>query len=331
MRIEDKLKKLRPSMTNTIFKDMTVNKRNLKRKILLQSKSKPYSLIKLNFQQFMRVSLSILGVIILCVYIGVIGFTDLLPNQPMESQMIVKSITSSKDSNEALNIDKNKNVEIIQEKLNRSIVYPDKYAIANKMYRSLNYIENAQGMYKWGWGDPQSDDARKIIFYVDLVKKQNLIKTISKDSGTFSSLIKNGISINHKEDVHVFMVENIKPNYWDLIQGASFILKPEWYSILYNNYENWTYKKDTAFGIPVYRIQGEFNGEPFDMTVTQDTGILLNLRIYHRNIDDFYIVVDDIKINQGFQNEDEIFHLDLSSSKEISEEEFKNMISKDSK
>lgn len=76
MNIDDKLNGLRKSMTDT-FKNMTVDEQKLKQYVLKKSKRNRYVSHKWNFSQLSKTGFSILGIAVLCLFIGVFGLSQM--------------------------------------------------------------------------------------------------------------------------------------------------------------------------------------------------------------------------------------------------------------
>lgn len=220
--------------------------------------------------------------------------------------------------------------------------YSDKFKIVKKMYYSWDYIHNAQGEYERG--RPINGDMERDQFYVDFDKKKNRAKGEQLEDGkvieTTNVLLKGGVGIRQMPKKHIYnkqTLKTLKENHFSSVGDFEthylglfnkMITSSEWYVLLYNDYPDWDYKLGTKFGIPVYQIKGEiptnisesFAG-PFTMVISKETGVLLDLKCYgDQNKVIFFITANDIQINKGIA--DDVFHLDVSGDKEVSNQKF---------
>ncbi|WP_085522911.1 hypothetical protein [Tuberibacillus sp. Marseille-P3662] len=83
MNIEDKLRHLRRAMTDTTFKNIDIDKDQLKQQVLQKSKRKSSFLKKPVMMRWLQAGLSFMGIVILCSVVGVIAIskTDLFQEQ----------------------------------------------------------------------------------------------------------------------------------------------------------------------------------------------------------------------------------------------------------
>lgn len=216
--------------------------------------------------------------------------------------------------------------------------YPDQFKIVQKMYYSWDYIDNAQGKYEFG---ETSGETYRGQFYVDLIKKKNMVKEQKLEHGkvvaTQVFLFENGVATLKNLEKKIFTRFTHYPNTRSpkefetdsLSTYSKVITNSEWYVLLYNNYPDWSYKKTTAFGMPVYKIKGTISKDkseslsgPFTMIVSKNTGALLELKCYgKKNKVIYFVKTKDIKINQGVP--ESVFHLNLTGDKEVPFKEFK--------
>ncbi|WP_164668169.1 hypothetical protein [Virgibacillus doumboii] len=323
MKMDDKLKHLRKSMSKTIFKDFDVNKQELKRNVLNESK-KHHPLF--NFKQWMRTGMSAISVAILCFIIGIAGFSD---------QLFENSEQNSKpDYRSAEN---NDNPENIEEKLKPSEKYPDKFQIVKKKRNSRDYVNSALGVYEYF---PSPGSKNRVEFYVDFQRNKNRVTymdiTNRKVTETLHYLFEYNVVLRKKEEDHIFNRKTLKESYHDDMQFFieshtnkfnGQIFDSEW-DFLYQNYENWTYVEGEKFGMPVYEIEGTVTEDispelvgPFTMTISKETGALLDLKAYGSRDKPFVsLTVKEIKLNQGIP--DDVFILDVSGYKELPNKEF---------
>jgi hypothetical protein len=217
------------------------------------------------------------------------------------------------------------------------------------MYYGLDYINNAQGIYKWGHNRLENT-YRRIEFAVDFETKQNISKYQIFENGklkkTTYSLLSDGLLTHQSLDKSIYYheIENDTSSGQKtnerirdyLFAGIRYIAESEWYVLIYDNYDDWDYTVSTKFGIPVYQIKGIIDSEiseglagPFEMTVAKDTGTLLDLKCFGNNKDGnivFFVEVERISINEGIQDPENIFTLDLSNSKKVSQEEYREQL-----
>ncbi|MCM3738560.1 hypothetical protein M3215_22985 [Bacillus cytotoxicus] len=231
--------------------------------------------------------------------------------------------------------------------------YPDKFEIVKKMYYSLDYVDNAEGKYEWGF----PDDISRAKFSVDFVKNKNKVQT-EKIQGDKVIEVENILAnINDevlirqlpKKNVHNITRKKDQPVPGviarSILTGNSLILQTEWNVMLYD-FTSWEYKEATQYDMPVYQIKGEIkkienvehdeNGKlnaiggrsdllagPFTMVVSKDTGALLDFKCYRSdNTVKFFVTASEIQLNKGIANEEKVFQLDLSNSKELPWEEY---------
>ncbi|MCM3734262.1 hypothetical protein M3215_00020 [Bacillus cytotoxicus] len=235
--------------------------------------------------------------------------------------------------------------------------YPDKFEIVKKMYYSLDYIDNAQGKFEWGF----SGDTSRIQFSVDFVKNKNKVQKEKIQGDKVIEVENLLVNLNDevlisqlpKKNVHNIMRKKDQPFPGvidgNILTGNRMILQTEWDDMLYD-FTRWEYKEETQYGMPVYQIKGEIkknsdirydeNGKPnesikgssdslagpFTMVVSKDTGALLDFKCYKSdNAVKFFVTASEIQLNKGIANEEKVFQLDLSNSKELPWEEYFKM------
>lgn len=202
--------------------------------------------------------------------------------------------------------------------------HPDQFRIVKKMYYSLDHIQNAQGEFVWG--HPGHHEMEHERFYVDFVHKKSLLKSEDLKNGkviqTLNLMFKNGMSVSELPAKRIFVKRPVKPNdtLGYLLKAGGEVTESSWFSLISNDYSQWHYQIGTKFGMPVYEIKGiDPLGHSFSMTVSKDTGALLDLKRYEKNNKNklaFYITVKNIKINQGVPNS--TFRLHISGDKAVS-------------
>ena len=323
MNIEERLKHLKNSMSRTTFKDLDVDKNKLKSKILKKSEDKSNFFNIFKLQHWLRSGLSIAGIILLCLFIGLAGYSSHFLENPHSS-----GGSGNGESGQVPTLTE-------KEPLNKSEDYKDKFSIVKKMYHSLNYINNAEGEFQWG--HPDNGDAEQVKFYVNYEKEKKYEKVRLLDHNqlleTQTNLYKDQVNISKLNQSHIYTKNSLpsnsdlnKPKY--LYGITTFITNSEWYSILYENYRNWEYKEIKTYGISAYEIEGtipktksNFLSGRFTMEVSKETGALLNLHCYG-NTDHviFYVESKDIHINEGVPNK--VFQVDVSDSQEVTRNEF---------
>ncbi len=108
----------------------------------------------------------------------------------------------------------------------------------------------------------------------------------------------------------------------------SDITNSECYILIEGNYEDWTYSEVEFLGMPAFLIKGTISEDksealagPFTMTVSKETGALLDLKCYEENEKvGFSITVQDLSINKDIP--DDVFVLDVNGNKEVDNTEF---------
>jgi hypothetical protein len=209
--------------------------------------------------------------------------------------------------------------------------YPKQFEIVKKMYYSWDYIRNAQGVFEYGY--ESKGEMAHITFYLDLVKKRNKADYVKAKSGKvveeINLLYKDGIAIRQKPNQNLFTKDtdmNKQNHYLSLFNDV--VINSEWFMLIYNNYPDWSFKEGNQFGMPVYQIEGEITNStsevlagPFTMTVSKETGALLDLKAYG-NSKEAILTLDlkEISINKGIG--EGIFQLDTSGGKEVSNHDF---------
>jgi hypothetical protein len=227
--------------------------------------------------------------------------------------------------------------------------HPDQFAIVEKMYYGLDYINNAQGIYKWGH-DRLENTYQQTEFTTDFETMQNINKDqifvdgelkdttyflFSDGQLTYQSLAQNSYyQETVKENPRGLNVDTLISD--ALFLGIRNLAESEWYVLIYDNYDDWDYTVSTKFGIPAFQINGVIDSEiseslagPFEMTVAKDTRTLLDLKCFGDNQKEnpiFFIEVESISINEGIQDRENVFTLDLSNSKKVSQEEYREQL-----
>ncbi|TCP29945.1 hypothetical protein EV207_10739 [Scopulibacillus darangshiensis] len=212
--------------------------------------------------------------------------------------------------------------------------HADQFNIVKKMYYSWDYIRNVQGEFEWG--DPGGETFYN-KFYVDFIKKKNHAKNERLKKGkvieTQNLLFKDNVAILQMPKKGIFTkksIEEYKGGSAEAFEadylGAfnRMVTNSEWFTLIYDDYKNWTYKEGEKFGIPVYEIKGEIPKNksnsltgPFTMVVSKRTGVLLDLKCYgDGNNIKFFVTARNIEINKGIKND--VFNLDVSGNKEVS-------------
>lgn len=206
--------------------------------------------------------------------------------------------------------------------------YPDQFNIVKKMFYSWDYIHNAQGEFEMGI--PNVDITRG-QFYVNLDEKKNSSKIETVRDGkvveTENVLLKNGLAIHEFPKKGIYTKKSIDhPEDQYLGFGNGVITESEWWSLIYNEYPDWSYKVTTKDGLPVYQIKGEITTSEslagrFTMTVSKETGALLDLKCYgHGKSVIYFVTGKDIQINKDVQ--DDVFKLDITGDKKLSFKEY---------
>jgi hypothetical protein len=209
--------------------------------------------------------------------------------------------------------------------------YPTQFEIVKKMYFSWDYIRNAQGVFEYG--DESKGEVAHITFHLDLAKMSNKADYVKTKNGKvveeINLLYKDGIAIRQKPNQGLFTKDtdmNKQNHYLSLFNDV--VINSEWYTLIYNNYPDWSYKEGNQFGMPVYQIEGvianstsESLAGPFTMTVSKETGALLDLKAYGNSKEAILTLnLKEISINKGI--EDGIFQLDTSGGQEVSNLDF---------
>jgi len=226
-----------------------------------------------------------------------------------------------------------------KEKKKLAEAYPDQFGIVQKMYYSWDFIDNAQGKYEIKY--PDENKSRLYTFSVDLKNKKNRATYELMENGqvieTIHVLLKDGIATRQMPQKHIFTKEPIENNPRadaDTLYGRyiglfnSDITNSEWYILIEGNYEDWTYSEVEFLGMPAFLIKGTISKDksetlagPFTMTVSKETGALLDLKCYEENEKvGFSITVQNLSINKDIP--DDIFVLDVNGNKEVDNTEF---------
>ncbi|TGA96898.1 hypothetical protein E4665_13630 [Sporolactobacillus shoreae] len=216
--------------------------------------------------------------------------------------------------------------------------YPDKFSIVNKMYYSWDYIHNAQGSYRWGHSQEDMSQAK---FYVDFDKNENRVTNEQYASGkiveTTNLLFDKNAAIIERPEQKIYAKDTPERKVWHSDEEFKnnyigsynqMVTSSEWFTLLSNNYPNWSYEEGTQFGMPVYKIKGTIPSNisedllgPFTMVVSKSTGALLDLKCYgQKDRVIFFVTCKSIEINKGL--DPKVFHLNLTGSKQVSTKEF---------
>lgn len=221
--------------------------------------------------------------------------------------------------------------------------YPEQFRIINKMFYSWDYIHTAQGSYEWGSPDKE---IYRGTFYVDLDQKKNLLfEEIEKNGKTVEQtqfLYKDGVAIQYLPAKNIYTKKYLKRKTADKADqvyqedewiglGNSWVTESEHYQFLYH-YPDWSYKEGHQYGMPVYQIKGtiakkisETMEGPFTMTISKETGALLDFRCFGQNDNlIFYLKTKDIKLNQHFEKGEGTFQLNTTGSKELSWQKYRS-------
>ncbi|SDL90346.1 hypothetical protein [Sediminibacillus halophilus] len=219
---------------------------------------------------------------------------------------------------------------------------PDKFAIVEKMYYAWDYIDNAEGSYEYG-NNGQVEN--RVTFHVDFEQKQNKAVYETLENGSVVEiehfLLHDGQITRRLDEPQIYYQEPVKNNSRQddisaltdaLGQYLGYVIGSEKWKFLFDNYESWEYKETTAFDIPAFKIKGtltkdtsEMLAGPFEMTVAKETGVLLDLHCYGEEDKDksvYFIKVADISINDGIENAEEVFQLDIVGSEKLPFKEY---------
>lgn len=147
-------------------------------------------------------------------------------------------------------------------------------------------------------------------------------------------LFKDGIAIRQRPEKNIYTKQNTnddKGNYYHYLQWSNTtVTSSQWSKLIYDNYPDWSYHVAEENGMQVYKIKGNISKStseaaagPFQMTVAKNTGVLLDLKTYgNDNQVDLFVRTKNLKINKGIKNEKEVFQLDVSGNKKVSNKTF---------
>ncbi|HEO8422009.1 hypothetical protein [Niallia sp. FSL W8-0635] len=313
--MDEKLKNLDEKMNETVLKEITfseVNKQRVLKKINYSKKSTNGIIY---VRKYFPVAVSVVLIVIF--------FTEIIPfigSQSKISEGNVRNEVSiyNELSNQIGDVESNE----IEMQYNRSLAtqYPDKFAIVKKMCRSYSNIHSAYGKFEYRNSD--RDEPSTVSFYLDIDK--GLYKSTLNywDKGSYTLL-------KYLWKDEIFTIERpSEENYVEELDKQKFkdtglpgvIFNNEWYVLLLDNYENWSYKETKKFNRAVYEIEGNYPfdseydtvGGPFSVTIDKETGTVFNLAYYdHRDLDRparVMVNVKNISINEGVP--ENIFSID---------------------
>lgn len=243
-----------------------------------------------------------------------------------QQNQINKTLTAQQPSvNHSKHRSKIRTEKSFREYVNQSLgkKHPDQFRIVKKMYFSLEYIHSAQG--ELVWGNSVHGNTSRAKFHIDFDKKRSLKKVKDLKNGKViqatNSLVREGLLTKELPKKHIFYKGPVKSDniLGSMLVAGGIVTQNQWFVRIANDYSHWHYTMGKKFGMPVYEIKGiDQLNRPFTMTVSKDTGALLGLKSYdkkNKNKLTFFIAVKNIKINQGIP--DRVFHLDVSSDKEM--------------
>lgn len=218
--------------------------------------------------------------------------------------------------------------------------HPDQFAIVNKMYYAWDYIDNVQGIVEYG---DSEDYMTRTEFSVNFEKKKNRSKSERIEGGevieTHNLLLKDNVAIRELVEENIYNESTPEDDRFEsetnfvtqfLGMHHSAVTSSEFHTLIYDNYPDWTYEEGTKDGKPVYDIEGTIAKDksnnlegPFTMTVSKETGALLAFTSYDENNDiNYFVRTEDIQINEGIENPDAVFQLDVSDDKEVSNKDY---------
>lgn len=306
MEMDEKLKNLDEKMNGTILKEITFSEEH-KQRVL---KKINYSTKRTNGIIFVRKYFPVAVSVVLIV----IFFTGIIPFIGSQSKISEGNVREEGSiynelSNQIGDVASNED----EMQYNRSLAerYPDKFAIVQKMFRSYPNIHSAYGVFEYRYND--LDEPSTESFYLDINKGlyKSTLKYWDKDGYTLSkSLWKDGVFTIKRTNAEDY----VKPLDNQEFKGMGLpgvIFNNEWYVLLLDNYENWSYKETRKFNRAVYEIEGNYPfdseydtvGGPFSVTIDKETGTVFNLAYYdHRDLDRparVMVNVKNISINEG--------------------------------
>ncbi|WP_349410076.1 hypothetical protein [Pseudalkalibacillus sp. SCS-8] len=208
---------------------------------------------------------------------------------------------------------------------------PDQFEIVKKMFFSWDHIDNAQGSYSYS--SHPDGTVTNVNFQVDFERNKNLTSIeITKDEKVLEkqiSLLKDDqvvLQLPEKKLVTTKSAEDNLATQHQYLNMGGHVISSEWFVLLLDNYDHWSYQENTKFGMPVYEIEGdvpEYNGSfgPFKMTVSKETGALLDAEFYKENGEVAYFMkADEVRLNEGV--DPSLFHINVEDSEEVTFETF---------
>lgn len=213
--------------------------------------------------------------------------------------------------------------------------HPKKFNIVKKMHYAWDNLKNVQGEFEWGY---TGGETFHVSFCLDLMEGKNRV-TLKRKSGDkimeiTNLLFKDGIAIRQRPEKNIYTKQNTnddKGNYYHYLQWSNTtVTSSQWSKLIYDNYPDWSYHVAEENGMQVYKIKGNISKStseaaagPFQMTVAKNTGVLLDLKTYgNDNQVDLFVRTKNLKINKGIKNEKEVFQLDVSGNKKVSNKTF---------
>lgn len=270
-------------------------------------------------------------------------WTDKKTQEVIEKQ--VESTLENEKDNKKHRLDRNPiepgKMEVPPEEMKEMAnKYPDKFEILRKMYYSLDYIDNAEGKYEQG----RPGDSYQVQFSVDFINNKNKVqKEIIKGDKVIErenilANVKDEVLIRQLPQKNVHNIMNKKNQPFPTViadsirSGNKEILQTEWNVLLYD-LTSWSYKEEMKYNMQVYQLEGiipkgisDYYEGSFSMTISKDTGALLDFKSYKNDKTiKFFTTVSEIKLNKGIANEEKVFQLDISNSKELPWEEYYKM------
>ncbi|PLR78605.1 hypothetical protein CU633_05090 [Bacillus sp. V3-13] len=326
--MDKRLENLNEKMNETLLKDIRFeekHKQNVLKAINKFTIEKPKR-EKLSLQSKVNM---ILSASVLCIFLaGIIHFTAKQINLAQEDQPDQQAIISEVSRAEYRGVNMKQDYMQYKQsfwyddlKYNHVLAQqnPDKFSILKKLYFSSKYIHNAHGEFEFSYSDP--DNIQRVQFYADFDNGKNRTKYEEYQGSNLiaseNSLLKNGTLLRQNPEKNIYNKKVITGN--DYFLGYSqYIFDSEWFILLRNNYTDWEYREAEQFGMPVYEIDGEISESisqrlagPFTMTVSKDTGALLDLKCYGKGNEPIVTVtVKNISINKGVP--EDVFHLEVS-------------------
>ncbi|WP_077324723.1 hypothetical protein [Virgibacillus siamensis] len=213
--------------------------------------------------------------------------------------------------------------------------HPKKFSIVKKVHYAWDHLKNVQGEFEWGH---TGGETFHVTFYLDLMKERNRVTLTRKREGKIieitNLLFKDGIAIRQRPQKNIYTKQNTngdKGDYYHYLGWSNTtVTSSQWSKLIYDNYPDWSYHVVEENGMQVYKIKGnisksvsEVAAGPFQMTVAKNTGILLDLKTFGNDDQvDLFVRTKNLKINEGINNENEVFQLDISGDKKVSNKTF---------